>query len=97
MNAGVYNNLFLYFTNTFISLYQDGSQTHQLSLQCFLYLQMHPMNSTLAGHGQNLKHMASQLTSERNFFSGFIILYLNHRCIISVYFIQFSMCNFNLY
>ena len=79
-----------------ISLYQDGSQTHQLSLQYFLYLQMRPMNSTSAGHGQNLKHMASQFTSEQ-FFSGFIILYLKHRCTISVYFIQFSMCNFNLY
>ena len=77
-----------------IILCQDAPQTHQLFLQYFLHLQMHPMNSTSADYGQNRKHMASHHTSERNLFSGFIILYLNHRCMISVYFIQFSMCSF---
>ena len=77
-----------------ISLYLDAPQTNQLFLQYFLHLQMHPMNSTSADYGQSRKHMASHHTSKQNIFSGFIILYLNHRCMISVYFIQFSMYSF---
>ena len=41
-----------------ISLCPDAPQTHQLLLQYFLHLQIHPMNSTSVDYGQSQKHMA---------------------------------------
>ena len=58
-----------------VSLYQDALQMHLLPSQYFLHLQMHPMNSTLTDHGQNLKHMAWHLITPQNRIFSLVLLY----------------------